>query len=224
MRMLALAMLLSFTEIAHADTIYTYAGNPFNSCTSGCTTSGFLSGSITLAAAVPNSSSLADLSSQLISATFNDNGGLGVTISTSQLGSSVPVLKLGTDASGNLNAWFISISFSLPPGTTLFQNIQTESQNCCSGNPAHDYVYSGDGSVPGSSIVITVDGSAGAWTCTSGCPAPPSPDAAPVPEPSTWLLLMVGLPLMLCPILGSSKAIPPMKIRKLLGWASKASQ
>ena len=197
----ALGLTLSaFAPAAYSDTTYTYTGNYFNDCVPGeCTPNTFLSGSITLTAPLSSSISTAQpYYSDLVSATFTDNGALGVSISLPGLGVNIgqanglyPAFFLGTDASGAINSWFISIGYG-PPNTTSFQNIYTSSPLICCGFDVaggHDYVSSSDGA---STAVMTVNGDPGTWICTSGCPAAVSP----VPEPEVYAMLLAGLGLL----------------------------
>ena len=125
-----------------------------------------------------------------MSATFTDNGALGVIISTPAQGSSPEVFELGPDQNGAIDAWRIIIDFN-PPNTSISEFIYTESANCCGdpGNPntSNDLVEWGDGSVPGSAIEMSIHDDPGIWACTSGC----SPSS--IPEASTAFFLGIGL-------------------------------
>ncbi len=98
-------LLIGLQSAARAET-YTYTGNAFESATSPYSTSDFVSGFFTVASPLGDSLPLGTFTPTSYS--FSD----GVQTFSNASPPSV-TFKVGTDSSGNINAWFISLTSGL---------------------------------------------------------------------------------------------------------------
>jgi hypothetical protein len=98
-------LLAASTLAAHADTTYTYTGNPFTLITPGSpyTTSNFVSGSFMVA--TPLGDNLNDVDITPVSFSFSD----GVLSTVDNL--SLAGFSIATDASGDIAAWIVVFNF-----------------------------------------------------------------------------------------------------------------
>jgi hypothetical protein len=154
-------LLNGFQSAARAET-YTYTGNAFESATSPYTLTDFVSGFFTVAS--PLGDSLALGSFTPTSYSFSD----GVQTFSSASPPSV-TFKVGTDASGNINAWFISLT----SGVNVISTATTPNQE--------DFGTSGGGL--GENLFDE-----GTWQASAG-----GGGGSTVPEPGYAALLAVGL-------------------------------
>lgn len=110
-----------------ADTIYTYTGNAYTSCsgTYTCTgTSPFLSATLDVAAGTPlanlppvqNGGGGANITADILSFSITDGAGLSLTQANTTLAS----FLIGTDASGDIASWDIFASTLGSSGPTMF--------------------------------------------------------------------------------------------------------
>jgi len=159
--LLSLIALLLFAVSARADTTYTYAGNPMidgttpDVCGGGpCT----ITGSFTVATPLGDNVPLSYTNITPESFSFTDGN---QTIAT---GSGVLYFDLGTDASGDINAWVIQV-YGLYDGTSFI----------LTNGAGLDESYS-NGS-------IVYNSTPGTW----------DPETTPTPEPSSLPLLSSGL-------------------------------
>lgn len=163
-----------------ADTVYTYTGNPYTSCsgTYTCTGTGpFIS--VTLDVALPGvaldnlSVTGSDITQYVSSFSFSDGTGLSIN-QTNGIGS----FRIGTDANGNILQWEI-FAFLPSPGITSL--IDTRNSPVFVLDESHTAVPDGI-----SEVVIgqgTNISDPGTWNKT----------IIPTPELSTWVLFGSGL-------------------------------
>jgi hypothetical protein len=153
-------LLTGLQSAARAET-YTYTGNDFESATSPYTTSDFVSGFFTVAS--PFSDSMALASFTPTSYSFSD----GVQTFSSASPPSV-TFKVGTDPSGNINAWFISLT----SGVNIISTATTPNQE-------------DQGSTSAGSALNFFD--QGSWLASAG-----GGGGSTVPEPGYPVLIGIG--------------------------------
>jgi hypothetical protein len=165
---------------ANADTVYTYTGNPFaeffgvDSCSMGvgeCS----LSGSFTVASPLPDNRAFGAITP--LSFSFTD----GVNTITSADSLTLNILEVATNASGQIDEWYVHYNVNAPGDTTL--ELTTDSELFApSGwgdltglvSNVSPYPFVGNASIFDDS---------GTWS---------TPAAAAVPEPSSLMLLGAG--------------------------------
>lgn len=173
-------VVLNFATPTRADETYSYTGNSFtsfsgsDSCPSVCG----ISGSFTLASALPDSSAFPTTPTP-ISYSFTD-GNFTWTSSNS----SIAVFEFGTDSTGDINAWIISLYET--------SNIRDNLYSCGSSVCGSSFHYTGYDnsqlveispfSILGNAIVTNEPGT---WIASSSSPS--------LPEPSSLLFLCTGL-------------------------------
>ncbi len=182
-----------FTCSAYGNVIYSYTGNVLQ-CgvevdSPDCRAGGHLSGSITLAGPLGADLPLTDITSQVLSGTFTDDGAFGNVLSTNY--ETHDYFAIGTDDSGNINTWEVGFdNLGILPvapyeniATVRFLGAQAFSQDGSDYNP--------DGTDQNAEGAL-LQYNPGTWTCTSGCPSEPSP----VSEPGAYGAIPVGLALL----------------------------
>ncbi|HEY5331571.1 MAG TPA: PEP-CTERM sorting domain-containing protein [Acidobacteriaceae bacterium] len=157
-----------------ANTTYTYTGNPFAfRANPPYTTSDFVSGSLTLATPIGDNGSFATSSNtltsvppgDLISFSFMDG------LQTIENGNALEgIIRVGTDASGNIASWAIQIALANSADHEIFTY-----------NTEFDVT---DGVIDLGSETAGNFSNPGTWTTNA---------ASPVPEPSTLVLLGTGV-------------------------------
>ena len=172
-------VVLSLTLPARADETYTYTGNPFtyfsgvDSCPSVCA----ISGSFTLASAL--GSTAFPTTPTPLSYSFTD-GNFTWTSSNS----SIAVFEFGTDSTGNIDAWIISLYET----TNIRDTLYSCGSSVC-GSSFHYTGYDNSQLVEVSPFSILgnaiVENEAGTWVASSSSPS--------LPEPSSLLLLGAGV-------------------------------
>ena len=157
------AVLAMFTLPIMANTIYTYTGNPFTDVQSPYTTSNFVSGSFTVASPLANNLSAAGITP--ISLSFTD----GIqTINNVAFASS---FVLSTDANGKIVNWFMTL-------------VPSPSQGIVTANLPFGFALD----------TVALGGSTNAGAFNQSAPGTwTSADVAPVPEPSSLVLLGTGV-------------------------------
>jgi len=164
---LSLAALLLTAVGTRADTLYTYAGNPMTEGTNSDACGGgpcTITGSFTLAAPLGNNVPFSYTSITPESFSFNDG------IQTISTGSFVLYFDVGTDATGNIDAWDIQV-YGLYSGTV---SILTNSAGL-----DESYING----------LIAYNNSPGTWDPETT----PTSDVISTPEPSSLALLSIGL-------------------------------
>jgi len=160
-----LILFCGLQSAARADITYTYTGNDFTTATGAYTTSDFVSGYFTLASALGDNLVLASETP----ATYSFSDGVQ-TISSLSPPTDV-TFEISTDASGNIDAWFINLENPSP-----LNQISTQT------SPNQEDLGSSGGS-EGFNLFGTVSESQ--WV-ESGA------STSPVPEPNmSWLLFGV---------------------------------
>lgn len=152
----------AFTGPARADMIYTYTGNDFTGVTSPYTTSNYLSAVLDFSVALgPNYQyqrvypvSFTLTSGVAGDAVTNNNGSAGIFVET--------------DASGNIDGWYIGASSPVVPFT--------QTQHTLYDGAEFDYASYDNGSG-------NVEGAAGQWVTS----------VSAVPEPSSLIISVAAL-------------------------------
>jgi hypothetical protein len=109
MRLAHLAFTVAVTFLAaspfsaHADTVYTYTGNPYTAAQAPYTTSDFISGSFTVKGSLGANLSVQDI--PVLSYSFSD----GVEPISSGNGPNFADFVVATDANGDISQWMIQL-------------------------------------------------------------------------------------------------------------------
>jgi hypothetical protein len=184
-RLPVLAILLClFVLPAFADTVYVYTGSAYDTFSSGSFTPTGLTGSFTLASALGT-----NLSGAAITPTaFNFTDGL-FSITNSTLFSSSQFV-VSTDNLGNITDWSITLTLA-PPGSPFLVH------QCSPAPMADSSAYtlesvSGSGSSFDSSSCLHGDSVGFPTTDTASVKTAGTWQIAPVPEPSSLVLLGSG--------------------------------
>jgi hypothetical protein len=186
------------TPGALADVItYTYTGNTFTFCSdpdsSPCTPTGYLSATISLSSTLPANMPFSNLTGDLVSAIFTDNGQNGLTL-TFPGAPGDWTLEAGTGTDGQLTSWTLEGTLKQLEGGTLenVAELYTQYNDPQQGHPEDSSVLL----VPPynqqyqQSYEAHNVNNPGSWACTSGC------GASPVPEPSMYCPMLIGLGLL----------------------------
>lgn len=151
---------------ASAAVVYQYTGNNFTSVFApGYTTSDKITGTLTLSSALPASlNTLTDETALVTAYSFSD----GVnTFATGCCGSgNQTIFEFTTDASGAITSWVVTL----------------ETNDNHTGDLTTELTF--DQSLVGGVLGGSNEGSPGVWSLQSATSA--------VPEPSTWVLLLLG--------------------------------
>ncbi len=151
---------------ARAAVVYNYNGNDFTSVFApGYTTSDKITGTLTLSSALPASlSTLTDETALVTAYSFSD----GVnTFTTGCCGTgNQTIFEFMTDASGAITSWVVTL----------------ETNDNHTGDLTTELTF--DQSLVGGVLGGSNEESPGVWSLQSGTSA--------VPEPSTWMLLLLG--------------------------------
>ena len=164
--LLAIATLILCPLAAHADTTYTYTGNPFNFDVSTPPPL-FVYGSFTVAAPLAPGT---DTTFDPLSFSFS--------VGTFTLDSSTPNITepfyddVSTDSAGNIVNWLISLT--VDDGSSLEPSLLTINEGCCEEDTADN----------GSTFFGLSFDNPGTWTEST---------TSPVPEPSSIALLGSGV-------------------------------
>jgi len=161
-------------QSARADVTYSYTGDTFGFDSDCCgyasspyTLSDNVSGSFTLAAALGDSMSLTDITPDVTSFSFSD----GVQTLTNASGLPDITFEVGTDASGNIDAWFINLE-NPSPFVQIFTESTPNREDGGSSSGGEGYIFYqpiGEDPQPG-------------WTSSAAT-------TSPVPEPNmSWIL------------------------------------
>jgi len=151
---------------AMADVTYTYTGNDFELVFGGSyTTSDFVSGSFTVASALPDNLVFSNDNVTPTSYSFTD----GVQTFSSMSPPTNVTFDIGTDGSGNINKWDITLGSGPPNNDTL---------STFSGG-------SDTGEMDNMSSFGEVIGDPGTWTVSGS--------TSPTPEPGRVSWMLVGL-------------------------------
>jgi hypothetical protein len=176
---------LSLAPSASADTVYTYTGNPYTSCSGTYTCNGttpYLSLTFTVASGAPlNNLTLfgagSDVTAYVTSYSFSD----GLSLSITEANGSYAEFNIATDANGNITGWYAHAYISPPGGNgpgAAASTICNPATFCNDFSFYADYV---DGVGTSTAEGSTSFGPGGTWERTT------------TPEPSSSLLLAMGL-------------------------------
>lgn len=178
--LLLIALLLALAATSRADETYTYSGNKFTSFsgTAACPSVCGISGSFTLASALPDDAAF-PTSPTPLTYSFTDG-----SFTWTPSNSSLAVFEFGTNSSGGIDAWIISIFQTTNVEDTLY----TCGSSVC-GSSFHYTGYDNSQLVQRSPLDILANAlvvnNAGTWVASAS--------AGTVPEPSGLLLLGMGI-------------------------------
>lgn len=199
--MLGLTLLaLLIGNYAYAATYtYTYTGNNFDQVVGEYSTSDSVSGSFTVAAALPADTSLGDISQQVLSYSFTDGVNTFNESNSEFCTLLVKGIWVSTDSNGNPNEWSVSICspvstvpspvqliFSLNAGDDFVADAGGDTT--CTGMDGDACDQFGPGLDSNSGVI---EGQAGTWM-GSATPAP-APTLTPIPTLSQWSLILLAL-------------------------------
>lgn len=149
--------------------VYKYTGNDFTTVfASGYTTADKITGTITLSSALPDSlTTLTDETALVTAYSFSD--GVNSFVSPCCDSGNQTIFDFTTDSSGNITDWVVTL--------------ETD-DNHTGDMTTQGGVTAFDQSLVGGVLGGDNNGSPGVWTLESS--------VSPVPEPATWMLLVLG--------------------------------
>jgi hypothetical protein len=163
---------------------YTYTGNAFTDCLNAgpdtippCTPTGYLSATISLSFTLPANMPFSDLTADLISATFTDNGQNGLAF-TFPSATGEWTFKAGTGTGGQITSWTLEVANNLAELFTEHNDPQQGSGNPTAEDSSTLLLPPFDQQYQNQYDAYNVS-APGSWTCTTGCPT----ETSPVPEP-----------------------------------------